>query len=94
MLNLFFSCKTSNETDLLCVAPELLRNTYRETDFRALQCADVYSFGIIVYETLTRKEPFEDEMRTYSIDGTQYNIFCRFNLVALDLKHHPQVLIG
>jgi serine/threonine protein kinase len=51
------------------VAPEILRSAGRETDARALQCADVYSFGIIVYEILTRKEPFEDEMISHSIEG-------------------------
>ncbi|XP_061165071.1 atrial natriuretic peptide receptor 1-like [Saccostrea echinata] len=50
--------------DLLYFAPELLRNMLIPVQ----QSADVYSFGMIVYEIITRKEPFEDEMKFCSIE--------------------------
>nr|XP_022325510.1 atrial natriuretic peptide receptor 1-like [Crassostrea virginica] len=57
-----------DKKQLLYVAPELLRNTYREPNYFVLQSSDVYSFGVIVYEILTRKEPFEDDLQSSSIE--------------------------
>ncbi|XP_061165072.1 atrial natriuretic peptide receptor 1-like [Saccostrea echinata] len=56
----------TDKRELLYFAPELLRNMRRNTPVQ--QSADVYSFGMIVLEIITRKEPFEDEMKFCSIE--------------------------
>lgn len=35
-----------------------------------MQMADVYSFGITMYEVITRKEPYEDDKKFWSLKGT------------------------
>ncbi|XP_056014971.1 atrial natriuretic peptide receptor 1-like [Ostrea edulis] len=52
----------------LWVAPELLRKSVTKTDITEMQCADVYSFAIILYEVLSRKEPFEDDRYFLTLD--------------------------
>lgn len=56
-------------TDSLWVAPELLRKQTPVSDVLEMQNADVYSFGIILYEILSRKEPFEDDKEFLSLEG-------------------------
>lgn len=34
-----------------------------------MQNADVYSFAIILYEILSRKEPFEDDLEFLPLEG-------------------------
>eukprot|EP00105_Crassostrea_gigas_P031706 XP_011454479.2 PREDICTED: atrial natriuretic peptide receptor 1-like [Crassostrea gigas] len=58
----------TDKQQLFYVAPEVLRNAIREPNFLVFQSADVYSFGVILYEILTRKEPFEDDLQYSSID--------------------------
>ncbi|XP_055996627.1 atrial natriuretic peptide receptor 1-like [Ostrea edulis] len=45
----------------LWMAPELLRTPTTKRNVIEMQNADIYSFGIILYEILSRKEPFEDD---------------------------------
>ncbi|XP_055996628.1 atrial natriuretic peptide receptor 1-like isoform X2 [Ostrea edulis] len=54
--------------DSLWVAPELLRKQTPVSDVLEMQNADVYSFGIILYEILSRKEPFEDDKEFLSLE--------------------------
>ncbi|XP_048755457.2 atrial natriuretic peptide receptor 1-like [Ostrea edulis] len=52
----------------LWAAPELLRKSITNTDIIGMQCADIYSFGIILYEVLSRKGPFEDDRDFLTLD--------------------------
>ncbi|XP_048756173.2 atrial natriuretic peptide receptor 1-like [Ostrea edulis] len=52
----------------LWAAPELLRKSVTKTDITGMQCADIYSFGILLYEVLSRKEPFEDDRDFLTLD--------------------------
>ncbi|XP_048755520.2 atrial natriuretic peptide receptor 1-like [Ostrea edulis] len=52
----------------LWAAPELLRKSVTKTDITGMQCADIYSFGIILYEVLSRKGPFEDDRDFLTLD--------------------------
>ena len=83
-LHLRFTVFASFNIELLYVAPELLRNTYREPNYFVLQSSDVYSFGVIVYEILTRKEPFEDDLQSSSIEGW----FLSLQLIPISLKFY------
>ncbi|XP_072028830.1 atrial natriuretic peptide receptor 1-like [Amphiura filiformis] len=49
--------KTMNKDKLLWQAPEILRNAVVESSRES----DVYSAGIVIYEIITRNEPFESE---------------------------------
>lgn len=55
--------------ECLWMAPELLRKSTTTSDHLEMQCADVYSFGIIMYEVLSRKEPFEDDKEFLTLEG-------------------------
>uniref|UniRef100_A0A914UKT5 guanylate cyclase n=1 Tax=Plectus sambesii TaxID=2011161 RepID=A0A914UKT5_9BILA len=50
----------NNDSDLMWTAPELLRRNNKKTDMSkiSLQHADVYSFGIILHEILSRAGPW------------------------------------
>ncbi|XP_061177003.1 atrial natriuretic peptide receptor 1-like [Saccostrea echinata] len=47
--------------ECLWLAPEILRKFSSKREIWEMQSADIYSFGIIMYEILSRKEPFEDD---------------------------------
>ncbi|XP_062606122.1 atrial natriuretic peptide receptor 1-like [Saccostrea cucullata] len=47
--------------ECLWMAPEMLRKFSLKREIWEMQSADIYSFGIILYEILSRKEPFEDD---------------------------------
>ncbi|XP_061185521.1 atrial natriuretic peptide receptor 2-like [Saccostrea echinata] len=47
--------------ECLWLAPEMLRKHSLKREIWEMQSADIYSFGIILYEILSRKEPFEDD---------------------------------
>ncbi|XP_065929504.1 atrial natriuretic peptide receptor 1 isoform X2 [Magallana gigas] len=76
----------------LWMAPELLRKSTTTSDHLEMQCADVYSFGIIMYEVLSRKEPFEDDKEFLTleeivtkvkiVDDVQFRP--RLNMVGID----------
>lgn len=64
------------------MAPELLRKSTTTSDPLEMQCADVYSFGIIMYEVLSRKEPFEDDKEFLTLEGDFYTSFF-FNITMI-----------
>nr|XP_022308211.1 atrial natriuretic peptide receptor 2-like [Crassostrea virginica] len=47
------------------IAPEILRK--EQLSDTEMQMADVYSFGITMYEVITRKEPYEDDKKFWSL---------------------------
>ena len=55
--------------DSLWVAPELIRLQTANRNVTEMQNADVYSFAIILYEILSRKEPFEDDLEFLPLEG-------------------------
>ncbi|XP_061182968.1 atrial natriuretic peptide receptor 1-like [Saccostrea echinata] len=61
-------CIDITDKDTLLVAPELLRKPKVERDVLEMQYADIYSFGIILYEILSRKEAFEDDKEFLSFE--------------------------
>lgn len=56
------------------MAPELLRTPTTKRNVIEMQNADIYSFGIILYEILSRKEPFEDDTDVLFFEGMQRQI--------------------
>jgi serine/threonine protein kinase len=56
----------NNVADLLWTAPELLRQDEVKVSRRGLQAGDVYSFGIVLQEIVTRKSPFSQGSQSYS----------------------------
>lgn len=69
------------------MAPEVLRNAIRESNFLVFQSADVYSFGVILYEILTRKEPFEDDLQYSSIDGSFQFVIVSFTFYGPSITY-------
>ncbi|XP_052681377.1 atrial natriuretic peptide receptor 1-like [Crassostrea angulata] len=58
----------------LWVAPELLRKSKTSSDCIEMQCADIYSFGIIIYEVVSRKEPYENEKEFLTLEEIVMNL--------------------
>jgi len=52
--------------DHFWAAPEHLRTNCKTIS----QQGDIYSFGIILYEILTRNEPFGEELDMFTSEGT------------------------
>ena len=56
--------------DLLWTAPEMLRKKQNDTiRVKGTKSADVYSFGVIMSELMTRELPYQSGMRTSTLDG-------------------------
>ena len=62
-------------------APELLRG---EPPTKA---TDVYAYGMLLYEVLYRREPFEKENKEVSLAGTNFGT-CQFSLDHKSLCSH------
>lgn len=56
-------------TESLWVAPEAIRQQNAVKSIQEMQYADVYSFAVILYEILSRKEPFEDDQEFLTFKG-------------------------
>ncbi|KAL5020191.1 hypothetical protein ScPMuIL_003083 [Solemya velum] len=85
------------ERNLLWVAPEHLR-TDPYTDFS--QTGDIYSFGIVLFEVLTRNEPYDNEFEELDLDDILVTLrkgkqppFRPINSASLELEESKVVKI-